>query len=77
MSVVETVLRARHEEGGTPVLEEWGIDSEYGLLRDVLLSSPDAFRWLGEENAQYSALVRESLRKGYRFERQLALRQHA
>ena len=35
MSVVETVLRARHEGGGTPVLEEWGVDSEYGRLLDV------------------------------------------
>jgi N-dimethylarginine dimethylaminohydrolase len=77
VSVVETVLRARHEEGGTPVLAEWGIDSEYGVLRDVLLGSPESFRWLGEENAQYSALVRSTLRKGYRFDRDLALRQHA
>lgn len=72
-----TPLRARREEGGTAVLEEWGIDSEYGVLRDVLLGSPDAFRWLGEENAQYSALVRDTLRRGYRFDRDLALRQHA
>ena len=77
MSVIESVLRTRQEDGGTPVLEDWGINSEYGVLRDVLLSSPDCFRWLGEENAQYSALVRESLRKGYRFDRELALRQHA
>ena len=47
------------------------------MLRDVLLGSPDAFRWLGEENAQYSALVRDTLRRGYRFDRDLALRQHA
>ena len=76
MSVVETVLRARHEGGGTPVLEEWGVDSEYGVLRDVLLSSPECFRWLGEENAEFSALVRDTLRKGHRFDRELALRQH-
>src|ERR671937_782041 len=76
MSVVETVLRARQEEGGTAVLSEWGIDSEYGVLRDVLLGSPESFRWLGEENAQYSALVRSTLRHGYRFDRELALRQH-
>src|SRR5262245_30423901 len=77
MSVISDLLRTRNEEGGTQVLEEWGINSEYGVLRDVLLGSPDCFRWLGEENAQYSALVRESLRKGYRFDRELALRQHA
>jgi N-dimethylarginine dimethylaminohydrolase len=57
-------------------LERWGITSEYGVLRDVLLGSADCFRWLGEENAQYSALVRESLRKGRRFDRDLALRQY-
>jgi N-dimethylarginine dimethylaminohydrolase len=73
---MDTVLRARHEEGGTPILDDWGVDSEYGLLRDVLVGSADAFRWLGEENARYSALVRSTLRKGYRFDRELALRQY-
>jgi N-dimethylarginine dimethylaminohydrolase len=77
VGVIESVLRARHEDGGTPALEDWGITSEYGALRDVLLGAPDCFRWLGEENAQYSALVRSTLRKGYRFDRGLALRQHA
>jgi N-dimethylarginine dimethylaminohydrolase len=70
-------LQARSASGGTEVLEQWGIDSEYGTLRDVLLGSPESFRWLGEENAEYSALVRETLRRGYRFDRELALRQHA
>jgi N-dimethylarginine dimethylaminohydrolase len=72
-----SVLRARVPGGGSQVLERWGLDSEYGALRDVLLGSPDSFRWLGEENAQYSALVRETLRRGHRFDRDLALRQHA
>jgi len=76
-TAIGTPLRARREQGGTAVLEDWGINSEYGVLRDVLLGSPDAFRWLGEENAQYSALVRDTLRRGYRFDRDLALRQHA
>ena len=76
-TAIGTSLRARREQGGTAVLEDWGINSEYGVLRDVLLGSPDAFRWLGEENAQYSALVRDTLRRGYRFDRDLALRQHA
>jgi len=76
-TAIETPLCTRREQGGTAVLEDWGINSEYGVLRDVLLGSPDAFRWLGEENAQYSALVRDTLRRGYRFDRDLALRQHA
>jgi N-dimethylarginine dimethylaminohydrolase len=79
MATIETTspLQARVPGGGSKVLERWGINSEYGTLRDVLLGSPDSFRWLGEENAQYSALVRETLRRGYRFDRDLALRQHA
>jgi len=78
MATIETVspLRTRVEEGGTPVLGRWGINSEYGVLRDVLLGSADSFAWLGEENAQFSALVRDSLRRGYRFDRDLALRQY-
>ncbi len=70
-------LQVREPGGGSPRSERWGIDSEYGRLRDVLLGSPESFRWLGEENAQYSALVRETLRRGHRFDRDLALRQHA
>ena len=71
-----TPLRTRIEGGSTPRLDHWGATCEYGLLRDVLVGSADAFRWLGEENAQYSALVRETLRKGYVFDRDLALRQY-
>lgn len=37
MAITEGALRTRHEEGGTPAPEGWGIDSEYGVLRDVLL----------------------------------------
>jgi N-dimethylarginine dimethylaminohydrolase len=76
-TIAETALRTRLEQGGTPVLDRWGVNSEYGALRDVLLGSAATFRWLGEENAQYSALVRESLRKGRRFDRDLAQRQYA
>jgi len=70
-------LRVREDGGGTPASERWGINSEYGVLQDVLLGSPAEFRWLGEENAQYSALVRETLRRGHKFDRDLALAQHA
>jgi N-dimethylarginine dimethylaminohydrolase len=72
-----SALCAREPGGGSAVLERWGIDSEYGVLRDVLLGGPESFRWLGQENAQYSALVRDTLRRGYRFDREAALRQHA
>lgn len=70
-------LRARVPGGGTPRADNWGVDSEYGLLRDVLVSAPGGFAWLGEENARYSSLARESLRKGRTFDRAAALAQHA
>ena len=38
-------LRTRVEGGGTPRPERWGVDSEYGLLRDVLVGPIDHFNW--------------------------------
>jgi N-dimethylarginine dimethylaminohydrolase len=69
-------IATRAAGGGTAPIERFGIDSEYGPLRDVLLGDPATFRWLGAENAAYSALVRDTLRRGHRFDRDLALRQH-
>ena len=71
-----TPLRARQYGGGTPRMEKWALKSEAGVLRDVLLGPADVFRWLGEENAAYSSLVRDTIRKGRRFDKQLAMRQH-
>jgi N-dimethylarginine dimethylaminohydrolase len=70
-------IAVRAQGGGTPRCEGFGIDSESGVLRDVLLGDPACFRWLGAENAAYSALVRDTLRRGHTFDRDLALRQHA
>ena len=69
-------LRARHKGGGTPRMANWALKSETGLLRDVLLGPADSFRWLGAENAAYSSLVRDTIRKGRQFDKQLAMRQH-
>ncbi len=69
-------LRTRLDGGGTPRLSDWGIRSEAGLLTDVLLGPADGFRWMGEENASWSSLVRDTERKGYRFDKQVAMRQH-
>jgi len=70
-------LRARHDAGNTPAMQDWYLKSETGALKDVLLGPSESFRWLGEENAEWSSLVRESLRKGRVFDEQLARRQHA
>ncbi len=58
-------------------MTDWYLHSETGRLQDVLLGPAETFRWLGAENAEFSSLVRNSLRRGYRFDRDLALRQHA
>ncbi len=71
-----TPLQARVEGGNTPEMTNWYLKSETGPLRDVLLGPAETFRWLGLENAAYSSLVRDSLRRGYRFDKQLAMRQH-
>lgn len=50
----------------------WGADSEYGLLRDVLLCRPDNYRWLPT-----SSISRATLASGAVFDHDLAVRQHA
>jgi N-dimethylarginine dimethylaminohydrolase len=50
----------------------WGADSETGRLTDVLLCPPDNFRWLPT-----SAISRETLDSGRRFEPETARAQHA
>ncbi|MFM9843007.1 MAG: dimethylarginine dimethylaminohydrolase family protein [Dongiaceae bacterium] len=69
-------LQARMEGGGTPRMTDWVMKSETGLLKDVLLGPAESFRWMGEENAAYSSLVRDTLRRGYKFDKQVAARQH-
>ena len=49
----------------------WGVDSEHGLLHDVLLCRPDNFRWLPT-----SAISRATLEAGHRFDPELAASQH-
>jgi N-dimethylarginine dimethylaminohydrolase len=52
--------------------EPWGVDSEYGRLRDVLLCPPDNFRW-----RETSVITRSTLASGRRFEPESARTQHA
>ena len=51
---------------------DWGVDSEYGRLLDVLLCPPDHFRWLPT-----SAISRATLESGRHFDPDEARRQHA
>jgi N-dimethylarginine dimethylaminohydrolase len=51
-------LRTRIEGGGTPRPSRWGVDSEYGVLRDVLVGPVEHFDWrLGNAVAERSARV--------------------
>jgi N-dimethylarginine dimethylaminohydrolase len=50
----------------------WGADSEYGVLRDVLLGPPDHFRWLPT-----SAISKATLASGAVFDPEAARAQHA
>jgi len=68
---VGKVMFVRNPTGGTPVLQDWGVNSEYGVLRDVLLGPPDNFHWLPT-----SSLSKATLRRGYKFDKALALKQH-
>ena len=68
-------FRARRLEGGSAKLADWGMDSEYGVLREVLLGPVETFHWM-EDNAEYSSIVRDTLRRGGSFDKQLAMRQY-
>ena len=67
-------LTVRHQDGGTPKLQDWGIDSEYGTLRDVLLGPVETFGPM--DNAQFSSIVRDSERRGLHWDHQSAMRQY-
>ena len=68
-------LRAREEGGGTPKMTRWRPEGETGVLKDVLLGPAEGFHWM-PENGHWSSIVRDTMRRGYRFDKQLAMRQH-
>jgi N-dimethylarginine dimethylaminohydrolase len=51
---------------------DWGVDSEYGRLRDVLLCPPDHYRWL-----KASAISEATLESDLEFDPARARSQHA
>lgn len=64
-------LHTRIQGGGTPKLSDWGFDSEYGVLRDVLLGPSDHYQWLNT-----SSVSKKSIRREIHFDAQLAQAQH-
>lgn len=69
------MLKTRNPNGGTVRCQQWGVETEYDVLTDVLLGPSESFHWM-ETNAQFSSIVRETLRQGGRFDHELAMRQH-
>lgn len=63
-------LRTRVDTG-TPKLERWGVDSEYGVLRDVLVGPIDNFSWQAG-----NAVAQRTERVGLRFDFEVARRQY-
>lgn len=67
-------MMARKLDGGTPKLECWGVNSEYGVLTDVLLGPAETFGPM--DNARYSSVYRETEHLGLPWDHQAAMRQH-
>ena len=65
-------MKVRHQHGGTPRLNDWGANSDYGVLRDVLLGPVENYRWLAT-----SSVSKRTLRRGVAFDATVARRQHA
>lgn len=61
-------LRAR--TSGNPVPDLWGVDSEHGVLRDVLIGPVDNYRW-----SDTTAAGQRTRRLGYEFDLEVAKRQ--
>ncbi|MDH3595284.1 MAG: arginine deiminase family protein [Rhodospirillales bacterium] len=64
-------LTVRNPSGGTAPANDWGVDSEYGVLRDVLLGPVESFRWVVS-----SSISAATARKGEVLDKDLALRQY-
>ncbi len=52
-------------------IDDWGVKNEYGTLKDVLLCEPVHFEWLPT-----SSISKDTLRRGLKCDRELAIRQH-
>jgi N-dimethylarginine dimethylaminohydrolase len=64
-------LRTRVAAGGTPRPARWGVDSEYGTLRDVLIGPIDHFKW-----QPGNAVAQRAERVGLEFDFAIARRQY-
>ena len=64
-------LQTRIEGGGTPRPDNWGIDSEYGRLRDLLIGPIDNYAW-----QTGNAVAQRSERLGRKFDKATIVAQY-
>ena len=64
-------INVRKKSGNTPKLNYWGFDSEYGVLKDVLLGPVDNFRWL-----ETSSVSKKTIRRQIKFNLSTAKEQY-
>ncbi|MGE4063123.1 MAG: dimethylarginine dimethylaminohydrolase family protein [Rhodospirillaceae bacterium] len=64
-------LRNRALAGKTAKLDRWGVDSEYGVLRDLLVGPIDNFHW-----TPGNAVAQRSERVGLKFDFKVAKKQY-
>jgi len=57
-------------------LSSWGINNDFAKLTDVLLGRPEYYRWV-EAGPLMRRTLENAEKAGHRFDRQLAMKQHA
>jgi N-dimethylarginine dimethylaminohydrolase len=69
--MAELTLKRRSVNGSTSRLERWGMDSEYGVLKDVLIGPMDNYSWQSG-----NAMSRRSMRLGRQYDEKIARTQY-
>ena len=64
-------LKNRNDNGNTPILNYWGANSEYGVLKDVLLGPVENYRWL-----KTSSVSKKTIRRNVEYNLDTAKKQY-
>ena len=64
-------LKNRNDNGNTPILNYWGANSEYGVLKDVLLGPVENYKWL-----KTSSVSKKTIRRNVEYNLDTAKKQY-
>ena len=64
-------LKNRNDNGNTPILNYWGANSEYGVLKDVLLGPVENYKWL-----KTSSVSKKTIRRNVEYNLETAKKQY-